>query len=98
VFENLRNQADVTLVDPHVDSEEMLIPVTESVSNETIESADAVVLLVDHDVFDLTRLGEHASFVYDAKNAMPQDVSATVVTLGEPTQQTATIIERTPTR
>ena len=98
VFESLRKQADVTLVDPHVDTEELLVPVTESVSNEVIESADAVVLLVDHDVFDLSRLGEHASFVYDAKNAMPQDISATVVTLGEPAQQTATVIEEPPTR
>ena len=86
VVKSLRQQTAVTLVDPHVDAEEARIPLTDSVSNETVKAADAVILLVDHDAFDLTRLGNHASFVYDVKNVMPQDVSATVVTLGETVQ------------
>lgn len=98
VFEELRRHADVTLVDPHVDPEELWVPVTESVSDATIEAADAVVLLVDHDAFDLVRLGEHASFVYDAKNAMPDDTSAVVVTLGETTARVDTAVEEPPTR
>jgi len=73
----------VTLIDPHIDTKETLVPVTKAVNNEIIESADAAVLLVYHDLFDLYRIGEHASLIYDAKDAMPQDVSATVVTLGE---------------
>ncbi|QKY15586.1 nucleotide sugar dehydrogenase [Halorubrum sp. CBA1229] len=83
VVKSLRQQTNVTLVDPHVDSEEARIPLTNTVSDETVQAADAVVLLVDHDAFNLTRLGNQASFVYDAKNAMPEDASATVVTLGE---------------
>ena len=83
VVKTLREQTTVTLVDPHVDAEEARIPLTDTVSDETIKTADAVVLLVDHDTFNLTRLAKHASFVYDAKNAMPEDVSATVVALGE---------------
>lgn len=98
VFEDLRRDADVTLVDPHVDPEEMWVPVTDSVSDETIEAADAVVLLVDHAAFDLARLGEHASFVYDAKNAMPDDASAIVVTLGETAGRIDTAVEKPPTR
>ncbi|MFC7041698.1 nucleotide sugar dehydrogenase [Halonotius sp. GCM10025705] len=92
VFEGLCRHTNVTLVDPHVDSGEMTVPVTATVSDETIEMSDAVVLLVDHDVFDLDRLGEHASFVYDAKNAMPSDTSATVVTLGENVESEPVVI------
>jgi len=84
VVKDLRQYADVTLVDPHVDPEEARIPITEAVSDDEIGAADAVVLLVDHDVFDLERIGEVASFIYDSKNAMPADTPATVVTLGEP--------------
>ncbi|MFD1597515.1 nucleotide sugar dehydrogenase [Halobellus rarus] len=82
VFNGLRRHTNVTLVDPHVDPEEARIPIVDTVSAGEIEAADAVVLLVNHDAFDLERLGELASFVYDAKNAMPSDASATVVTLG----------------
>lgn len=94
VTKSLRRQTSVTLVDPHVDAEEARIPLTDSVSDETIETADAVVLLVNHDTFDLTRLGNHASFVYDAKNAMPKDVPATVVTLGEAAHAADVLAER----
>ena len=98
VFEELRQHADVTLVDPHVDPEELWVPVRASVRDDTIEASDAVVLLVDHDAFDLPRLGEHASFVYDAKNAMPEDTSAIVVTLGETAGRVDTAVEKPPTR
>lgn len=93
VFESLQHRTDVTLVDPHVDPEEAAVPVVDSVADETIESADAVVLLVDHDVFDLAHLGERAAFIYDAKNAVPTEVSATVVTLGEDTGRTDTRVK-----
>jgi nucleotide sugar dehydrogenase len=98
VFKQLRRYTDVTLVDPHVDPEEIAVPLTGSVGDETIEAADVVVLLVDHDAFDLTRLGEYASIVYDAKNAMPDDTSAIVVTLGETVACVDTAVEEPPTR
>jgi nucleotide sugar dehydrogenase len=90
IFEGLRHRTDATLVDPHVDSGELEIPIVNSVTDNAIKTADAVVLLVDHDMFDLRRFGEHAEFIYDAKNAVPTDVSATVVTLGEGTRHTDT--------
>jgi len=87
VFESLRDHTDVTLIDPHVDPEEVDVPIVDTVSDETIEAADAVVVLVDHDAFDFTHLSNHATFIYDAKNVVPADSSATVITLGEaPTQ------------
>ncbi|GAA0512860.1 UDP-N-acetyl-D-glucosamine dehydrogenase [Halorubrum aquaticum] len=97
VFEDLRRYADVTLVDPHVDPQEAELPIVESVSDDALESADAVVLLVDHDAFDLDRIGTKATFVYDAKNAMPRDAGATVVTLGQAATRTDDPIEA-PTR
>jgi UDP-N-acetyl-D-glucosamine dehydrogenase len=74
---------DVSVVDPHVDPAEAGLSITQHVTNEMIESADAVVLLVDHDAFDLSRIGDCATLVYDTKNAMPASTDATVVTLGE---------------
>lgn len=83
VFESLRPLTDATLVDPHVDPAEAGVPIEASVSDATLAEADAVVLLVDHDAFDLDRVGDRARFVYDTRNAMPENASATVVTLGE---------------
>ncbi len=83
VFESLRSTSDVTLVDPHVDPIEAGVPIVADVSDERLADADAVVLLVEHDAFELDRVGQRARFVFDARNAMPDDASATVVTLGE---------------
>ena len=83
VFESLHHVDDVTLVDPLVDPDEAGVPITASVDDETLVSADAVVLLVDHDAFDLDRIGSTAAFVFDTRNAMPDDAAAPVVTLGE---------------
>jgi len=41
-----------------------------------------VLLLVDHDAFDLRSIGDQARFVFDTRNAMPDDTAASVVTLG----------------
>jgi nucleotide sugar dehydrogenase len=83
IIEVLQQQMDVSVVDPHVDPAEAGLSITQHVTNEMIESADAVVLLVDHDAFDLSRIGDCATLVYDTKNAMPASTDATVVTLGE---------------
>ena len=83
VFESLRSLTDTTLVDPHVDPAEAGVPIEASVTDDMLADADAVVLLVDHDAFALDRVGDRARFVYDTRNAMPENVSATVVTLGE---------------
>jgi len=83
IIEALQQQMDVSVVDPHVDPAEAGVSITPRVTDEVIESADAVVLLVDHDAFDLSRIGDCATLVYDTKNAMPASTDATVVTLGE---------------
>jgi nucleotide sugar dehydrogenase len=82
VIEALPETTNVTVVDPHTDSENTARSLVESPETVDIESVDAVLLLVDHDAFDLDAIGERASFVFDTRNAMPEDVDATVVTLG----------------
>ena len=93
VVKNLRRYADVTLVDPHVPTDEVETPITASVGDEKIKAADAVVLLVDHDAFDLSRIGEHASLVYDTKDTVPENMRATVVTLGQNISSTDSTVE-----
>jgi len=83
VYRSLDAVADVTLVDPHVDPEEAGIPILQEADADQVADADASVLLVDHDAFDLAWLGETAQFVFDVNDAVPDDVSATVVALGE---------------
>ena len=86
VFNILSKTTDTTLVDPHVDPEEAGIPIQQSVTNEELRTADAVVLLVEHDSFDLSRVGQQAQFVFDTRNAMPTSTEATVLTLGQTVQ------------
>ena len=83
VFKMLRETANVTLADPHVDFAEAEVPIVAEVSDEQLADADAVVLLVEHEAFDLDRIGRHARFVFDTRNVMPENAAATVFTLGE---------------
>ncbi len=82
ILEMLPETAAVTVVDPHVDPEGIAYTSTRSPANADLSGADVVLLLVDHDAFDLEGAGETASFVFDTRNAMPEGVSADVVTLG----------------
>ena len=82
VIDGLPTDADVTVVDPHTDPENTARTLVESPESVDIESADAILLLVDHDAFDLDAIGERASFVFDTRNAMPEDVDAAVIKLG----------------
>ena len=93
VFEKLQRHTEVTLIDPHVDPKEAQVPIVDNVSGEEIEASDAAILLVNHDTFDLERIGELADFIYDTKNAMPPEVPATVVNLGEATTSTGPVAE-----
>jgi UDP-N-acetyl-D-glucosamine dehydrogenase len=71
----LRFGAEVRAADPHVIEEGSVDArvVRVALSASEIESADAVVLLVDHD--DLTAkaelIAEHAAFVLDCRNVIP---------------------------
>ena len=61
--------ADVRVADPHVPVR--LVPFTpvEATAAE-IATADAVVLVTDHDCFDYDLVGRHARFVLDTRNRM----------------------------
>ena len=83
VADRLDDRAQVSVVDPHVDAEGTARRLLRSPEEADLAGADAVVLLVDHDAFDLEYVGETAEFVFDTRNAMPDDCNADVVTLGE---------------
>lgn len=83
IVETLQQRLDVTVVDPHVYHREVGVTIEAEVTNEAIAAVDGVLILVDHDTFDFSRIGEHATLVYDSKNVMPKNTEATVVTLGE---------------
>jgi len=90
VVEALPETTEVTVVDPHTDAANVARRLVESPADAEIEAADAVVLLVDHDAFDLHAIGDRADFVFDTRNTMPDDISATVVALGELTEEVQT--------
>jgi UDP-N-acetyl-D-glucosamine dehydrogenase len=59
--------ADVRAVDPYVrEISEAGVSVVD-LTPEEVEAADAVVLLSDHDVFDLELVEQHAKFVLDTR-------------------------------
>jgi UDP-N-acetyl-D-glucosamine dehydrogenase len=63
--------AEVRAVDPHVleasvDKRIKLVDLTE----EELQHADAVVLITDHDAFDLKMVEQHASCVLDTRNRL----------------------------
>lgn len=83
VVERLPETTDVTVIDPHTDATNVARRLVASPADVDIKAADATVLLVDHDAFDLHAVGDRADFVFDTRNTMPEDVTATVITLGE---------------
>ncbi|MFC7133304.1 MULTISPECIES: nucleotide sugar dehydrogenase [Salinibaculum] len=83
VIEALPDEAEVTIADPHADACDVSRKLVQTPDPENVRSADIVVLLVDHKTFDLKSIGEQASLIFDTRNAMPDDISAEVVTLGE---------------
>lgn len=69
--------ADVRAVDPfvvesHVDERVERVDLTAA----ELQAADVVVLLTDHDVFDLELVAAHAEHVLDTRHAMPTGSSA----------------------
>jgi UDP-N-acetyl-D-glucosamine dehydrogenase len=63
--------ADVRAADPHVADEPLVdgLRLVEPVAAE-IRAADAVVLLADHDIFDLAAVEQHAAFVLDTRHRL----------------------------
>ena len=66
--------AEVRAVDPHVlDSDVMSGLALVDATPEEIASADAVVLLTDHDAFDLDVVTTHARYVLDTRHTLEGD-------------------------
>ena len=66
--------ADVRAVDPYVlDSDIQSGVALVDATPEEIASADAVVLLTDHDTFDLDAVTTHARYVLDTRHALEGD-------------------------
>ena len=69
--------AGVRAVDPHVVESHVNQRIMRvELSTDEVDEADAVVLLTDHDTFDLNMVGEHGRLVLDARRQLP--ASATV--------------------
>ncbi len=64
--------AQVRVADPHVvtDHVDMAVERVE-VTPEELAAADAVVLLTDHDAFDLSEVGTYARYVLDTRRRVP---------------------------
>jgi len=66
--------AEVRAADPHVDADALGPHVTRvDLDADEVAAADAVVLLVDHDGFDLGLVADHARFVLDTRHALHGD-------------------------
>jgi UDP-N-acetyl-D-glucosamine dehydrogenase len=64
--------ADVRAADPHVVEARAVDGVVARVeaTPEELSSADAVVLLTDHDAFDFEEIGRHARFIFDCRHRL----------------------------
>lgn len=62
----------MSAVDTHVESHRWPAGIDCSeLTRETVAAADIVVLLTEHDEFDLGLLGEGSTLVLDTKNCVP---------------------------
>ena len=69
----LQRQADVAVCDPHVDPGRSHATSTASrveLTAHEVRRADAAVVLVDHDSFDLDLVAREASYVLDTRGCM----------------------------
>ena len=72
--------ATVSAVDTHVERHRWPVGITQTtLTRESVAAADIVVLLTEHDEFDLRLLSESATLVLDTKNCVPVSGSATRV-------------------
>ena len=64
-------QADIAYHDPHVPTLDVVGTEYESVelNRERLQTADCVVLVTDHSAFDIEEIVDHASLVFDTRNA-----------------------------
>ncbi len=63
--------AEVRVADPHVRQDHVHGPVVRvEVTEEELSGADAVILLTDHDAFDLEAVRTHARYVLDTRRRL----------------------------
>jgi UDP-N-acetyl-D-glucosamine dehydrogenase len=65
--------AEVTVYDPHVPElkiEGAVVPVLQQPDDNALKTADAVLILANHKVFDYQRIAQHADIIVDTRNAM----------------------------
>jgi UDP-N-acetyl-D-glucosamine dehydrogenase len=61
--------AEVRVADPHLSDRTLAFPLVEATANE-LSSADAVVIITDHDAFDYDLVRRHAGYVLDTRNRL----------------------------
>ncbi|WP_336326821.1 nucleotide sugar dehydrogenase [Halovenus sp. HT40] len=83
VINQFPDTAEVTIVEPHTAEASTGHTWVQSEKEAGIKDADATILLVDHDDFDLNFIGNASDFIFDSRNVMPDEINADVVTLGE---------------
>lgn len=65
--------AAVRAVDPHVPPDQVPSGVEQiELTDDELRTADLVAVLVDHDAFDMTRVGELAPYVLHTRNCTPR--------------------------
>ncbi|WP_051973627.1 nucleotide sugar dehydrogenase [Cryobacterium sp. MLB-32] len=73
--------AAVSAVDTHVESHRWPAGIAQTtLTRESVAAADIVVVLTEHDEFDLGLLSESATLVLDTKNCVPPSVPAAAAT------------------
>ena len=66
--------AEVRVADPHVVEDALDRRLTRvDLTEKEVDTADAVVVLVDHDAFDLTMVARRASYVFDSRQCVSGD-------------------------
>ncbi len=61
--------ANVSVVDSHIDARSLPAGTVDiDLTRETMQSADAVIMLVDHDDVDIDLIAEHAPYVLDCRD------------------------------
>jgi UDP-N-acetyl-D-glucosamine dehydrogenase len=61
--------AEVRVADPHLSGDSTAFPLVEA-NAEELSSADAVVVVTDHDAFDYELVRAHARYVLDTRNRL----------------------------
>lgn len=88
--------ADVRVVDPVAEDPSLgRAAFARDLTPKAVAAADLVAVLVDHSAFDMDQVARDASLVFDARDAVPDDESGTVVGLTG-TEKTGSAVVENP--